>query len=261
MIGHRPSPAHHLRAARQAEQGGVGILLRHRVPDELVIRIVAGWPERVTAQRARSLGFQAETDFEDIVRAKENSSGERRAQLVTDVAEEEGLRSVAVLDSACNAHQAHIVTQELARNLLRYLVVVALATHAHAREGGGGSPPARLGSDGVLGRRQVEVGCSRAPGGCRAPRPRMHPRQDRGEWRPQRLHPRTGDDRARASVRAAPRRRTRSTAAASAVAKLATSIVRSRLLVSVVTAGTVTRMFRSGGPGASIPDPSLPRPP
>ena len=40
-----------------------------RVPDELVIRIVAGWPERVNAQRALSLGFTAETDFEDIVRA------------------------------------------------------------------------------------------------------------------------------------------------------------------------------------------------
>ena len=40
-----------------------------RVPDELVIRIVGGWPERVNAQRALSLGFKAETDFEDIVRA------------------------------------------------------------------------------------------------------------------------------------------------------------------------------------------------
>src|SRR5215813_10524578 len=40
-----------------------------RAPDELVIRIVAGWPERVNAQRALSLGFQAETNFEAIVRA------------------------------------------------------------------------------------------------------------------------------------------------------------------------------------------------
>jgi len=39
------------------------------VPDELVIRIIAGWPERVKAQRALSLGFKAETNFEDIVRA------------------------------------------------------------------------------------------------------------------------------------------------------------------------------------------------
>jgi WD40 repeat protein/serine/threonine protein kinase len=43
--------------------------------------------------------------------------------------------SVAVLDSARNAHQAHIAAQELARNLLRYLLVVALATHVQTREG------------------------------------------------------------------------------------------------------------------------------
>jgi WD40 repeat protein len=42
--------------------------------------------------------------------------------------------SVAALDRARNAHQAHIATQELARNLLRYLLAVALATHAQMRE-------------------------------------------------------------------------------------------------------------------------------
>ena len=40
-----------------------------REPDELVARIVAGWPERVEAQRARELGFVAEANFDDIVRA------------------------------------------------------------------------------------------------------------------------------------------------------------------------------------------------
>src|SRR6185369_4035372 len=40
-----------------------------RVPDELVIRIVGGWPERINAQRALSHGYKEETDFEDIVRA------------------------------------------------------------------------------------------------------------------------------------------------------------------------------------------------
>ncbi|HEX2686404.1 MAG TPA: protein kinase, partial [Kofleriaceae bacterium] len=40
--------------------------------------------------------------------------------------------SVAVLDSARNAHQAHLATQELARNLLRYLLAVALAVRAKA---------------------------------------------------------------------------------------------------------------------------------
>jgi len=43
--------------------------------------------------------------------------------------------AVAVLGSACNAHQAHIATQELTRNLLRYLLAMALVTHARAREG------------------------------------------------------------------------------------------------------------------------------
>src|SRR5689334_9023700 len=40
-----------------------------RVPDELVMRIVAGWSERIDAKRARDLGFKAETSFDDIVRA------------------------------------------------------------------------------------------------------------------------------------------------------------------------------------------------
>jgi nucleoside-diphosphate-sugar epimerase len=40
-----------------------------REPDELVIRIVAGWSERIDAKRARELGFNAESSFDDIVRA------------------------------------------------------------------------------------------------------------------------------------------------------------------------------------------------
>jgi nucleoside-diphosphate-sugar epimerase len=40
-----------------------------REPDELVMRIVAGWSERIDAKRARELGFEAETSFDDIVRA------------------------------------------------------------------------------------------------------------------------------------------------------------------------------------------------
>ena len=39
-----------------------------RVPDELVMRIVAGWSERIEAKRAAALGFQAETSFDDIIR-------------------------------------------------------------------------------------------------------------------------------------------------------------------------------------------------
>jgi nucleoside-diphosphate-sugar epimerase len=40
-----------------------------RQPDELVMRIVAGWSERIDAKRARELGFKAESSFDDIVRA------------------------------------------------------------------------------------------------------------------------------------------------------------------------------------------------
>jgi nucleoside-diphosphate-sugar epimerase len=40
-----------------------------REPDELVKRIVAGWPSRFDARRAVSLGFQVEKSFDDIIRA------------------------------------------------------------------------------------------------------------------------------------------------------------------------------------------------
>jgi nucleoside-diphosphate-sugar epimerase len=40
-----------------------------REPDQLVMRIVAGWSERIDAKRARELGFKAEASFDDIVRA------------------------------------------------------------------------------------------------------------------------------------------------------------------------------------------------
>ena len=40
-----------------------------REPDELVMRIVEGWAQRIDARRAHELGFRAETSFDDIVRA------------------------------------------------------------------------------------------------------------------------------------------------------------------------------------------------
>jgi nucleoside-diphosphate-sugar epimerase len=39
-----------------------------REPDDLVIRIVAGWSERIDAARARALGFKAEETFDEIIR-------------------------------------------------------------------------------------------------------------------------------------------------------------------------------------------------
>ncbi len=40
-----------------------------REPDELVMRIVAGWSERLDAKRAAALGFTAEASFDEIVKA------------------------------------------------------------------------------------------------------------------------------------------------------------------------------------------------
>jgi nucleoside-diphosphate-sugar epimerase len=39
-----------------------------REPDALIARIVAGWPQRIEARRARELGFAAENSFDEIVR-------------------------------------------------------------------------------------------------------------------------------------------------------------------------------------------------
>ncbi len=40
-----------------------------REPDELIMRIVSGWSERIDARRAAELGFTAEKDFDEIIRA------------------------------------------------------------------------------------------------------------------------------------------------------------------------------------------------
>jgi nucleoside-diphosphate-sugar epimerase len=48
--------------------GKEALRLVRREPDELVGRIVAGWPHRFDARRAQALGFRAETDFDAIVR-------------------------------------------------------------------------------------------------------------------------------------------------------------------------------------------------
>jgi nucleoside-diphosphate-sugar epimerase len=39
-----------------------------RVPDELVMRIVAGWPHRLSGKRATELGFRVEKTFDEIIR-------------------------------------------------------------------------------------------------------------------------------------------------------------------------------------------------
>lgn len=49
---------------------GENVVSRIRcIPDEKIIRIVAGWPRNFNAKLATELGFKAEADFEEIIRA------------------------------------------------------------------------------------------------------------------------------------------------------------------------------------------------
>ena len=48
--------------------GEKAVKLIHQVPDETIQRIVAGWPSDFDAARAMRLGFEADRDFDEIVR-------------------------------------------------------------------------------------------------------------------------------------------------------------------------------------------------
>ncbi|MDE2361874.1 MAG: SDR family oxidoreductase [Hyphomicrobiales bacterium] len=48
--------------------GEKAVALIERKPDEMISRIVSGWPEKFVAQRAKDLGFAAETSFDEIIR-------------------------------------------------------------------------------------------------------------------------------------------------------------------------------------------------
>ena len=48
--------------------GDKAVALIERKPDDMISRIVSGWPEKFVAQRAIDLGFIAETSFDDIIR-------------------------------------------------------------------------------------------------------------------------------------------------------------------------------------------------
>jgi hypothetical protein len=39
-----------------------------RQPDELIMRIVGGWPQRMDGRRARELGFAVENSFDEIIK-------------------------------------------------------------------------------------------------------------------------------------------------------------------------------------------------
>jgi nucleoside-diphosphate-sugar epimerase len=49
--------------------GEKAVSLIREEPNETIVRIVAGWPRNFDASRAISLGFKAETSFDDILRA------------------------------------------------------------------------------------------------------------------------------------------------------------------------------------------------
>jgi len=55
--------------ALERVSGPEAVKLIREVPDETIWNIVKGWPTRFEAKRARDLGFKAEQNFEEIIRA------------------------------------------------------------------------------------------------------------------------------------------------------------------------------------------------
>ena len=68
MPGVSVTVAEQIEALRRAG-GDKAVALIKREPDETIRRIVAGWPRQFDARRAEALGFQAEKDFDAIIRA------------------------------------------------------------------------------------------------------------------------------------------------------------------------------------------------
>jgi nucleoside-diphosphate-sugar epimerase len=67
MPGVSCTVAEQIEALHRVAGGKVAARIR-RAPDELIMRIVAGWPQRIDSKRAAALGFKAETSFEEIIR-------------------------------------------------------------------------------------------------------------------------------------------------------------------------------------------------
>jgi D-erythronate 2-dehydrogenase len=55
-------------AALRRVAGDQAVALIRDAPDEMIARLVGGWPRAFDARRAAALGFVAETDFDEIVR-------------------------------------------------------------------------------------------------------------------------------------------------------------------------------------------------
>ena len=60
--------AEQIEALRRVAGDKVAARIR-REPDELIMRIVGGWAERIEGRRATALGFKAESSFDQIIRA------------------------------------------------------------------------------------------------------------------------------------------------------------------------------------------------
>ena len=67
MPGVAATVAEQIEALRKVAGDNVTNRIR-RESDPTIQRIVAGWPRRFDARRARALGFEAEGSFEDIIR-------------------------------------------------------------------------------------------------------------------------------------------------------------------------------------------------
>jgi nucleoside-diphosphate-sugar epimerase len=67
MPGVSVTVAEQIDSLRRIAGEGVAARIR-REPDPTIMSIVEGWPRRFDAQRARSLGFQAEDSFDEIIR-------------------------------------------------------------------------------------------------------------------------------------------------------------------------------------------------
>jgi nucleoside-diphosphate-sugar epimerase len=68
MPGVCATVAEQIEALRRVAGDKVAARIR-RAPDELIMRIVGGWAERIEARRATALGFKAESSFDEIIRA------------------------------------------------------------------------------------------------------------------------------------------------------------------------------------------------
>ncbi|GAC1337242.1 MAG: SDR family oxidoreductase [Beijerinckiaceae bacterium] len=68
MPGVSVTVAEQIEALRRVA-GDKAVALIRREPDEMITRIVGGWPEKFDTRRAKELGFKAEDSFEAIIRA------------------------------------------------------------------------------------------------------------------------------------------------------------------------------------------------